>query len=208
MKRKFTLIIALGALLLCSSCSKSDVIEHQEASSNASEHQEASSQNNYESDDDFIEVVAGDFVFCIPEDSELTDSSTDEVINLKYSIKQDESEYNLFIISADKETGQKIHNDTVDFMNNYSKKISEFDNLATDSTEEIEMPLCDIQKVDIDSIGGVKTSLSTGWLMEMEDYSFILVSCFANGKYYSLQYTTQSFDPAVWDDFLNNIRPL
>lgn len=208
MKRKFTLIIALGTLLLCSSCSKSDVIEHQEASSNASEHQEASSQNNYESDDDFIEVVAGDFVFCIPEDSELTDSSTDEVINLKYSIKQDESEYNLFIISADKETGQKIHNDTVDFMNNYSKKISEFDNLATDSTEEIEMPLCDIQKVDIDSIGGVKASLSSGWLMEMEDYSFILVSCFVNGKYYSLQYTTQSFDTAVWEGFLNSIRPL
>ena len=206
--KKIVYMRALAAVLSCAGCSNN-------AESNAAEVQGTSSQTSSQPDvtsqpeDSGIEVVAGDFVFKIPEGAVLSDKSEDGAINLNYSIQSEGSEYYLSILSASKEYGQNLHNNLVNYLDNYAEEEAKIAQILGE-TGEVEIPDYSMEKENVDCIGGEAVSLGTKWEFKFESYSSITLSCFVNDKYYNLEYRaeSQSYDPAIWDDFLNNIRPL
>lgn len=206
--KKIVYMLALAAVLSCAGCSNN-------AESNAAEVQGTSSQTSSQPDvtsqpeESSIEVVAGDFAFKVPESAELSDNSEDGVIQLSYLIQSEGCEYSLSILSTSKENGQKLHNDFVNYLNNYAEEMVELAK-AIGATGDVEFPDHSMEKENVDNIGGETVSLGTKWEFKSESYCFIALSCFVNDKYYTLEYhaESQSYDPAIWDDFLNNIRPL
>lgn len=113
--KKIVYMLALAAVLSCAGCSNN-------AESNAAEVQGTSSQTSSQPvvtsqpEESSIEVVAGDFVFKVPESAELSDNSEDGVIQLSYLIQSEGCEYSLSILSTSKENGQKLHNDFVNYL--------------------------------------------------------------------------------------------
>ena len=92
--KKIVYMLALAAVLSCAGCSNN-------AESNAAEVQGTSSQTSSQPvvtsqpEESSIEVVAGDFVFKVPESAELSDNSEDGVIQLSYLIQSEGCEYSL-----------------------------------------------------------------------------------------------------------------
>lgn len=206
--KKIVSTLVLAAVLLCSACSNNSEIstaESQETSPQTGSQLEISSQT----DNGYIEVAAGDFVFIVPENAKLSDLSEDGVVELSYTIPVEEGEYYLSIRSENKDNGQKFHNDLSDYLNNYAEKMVE---LAKDlgATSEVVFPEYSMEKDGVDILGGESVSLGTKWEFNSESYSFTILSCFVNDKYYTLEYRAdrQLYDPTVWNDFISNIRPL
>ena len=190
--------------LLCTGCAKSEPTGDEISSELLiSQTSVTSEESNY------IEVTAGDFIFCVPEGSTLDDSSSDGLINMSYTISCDRGEYHLNIVSTDKDSGQPLHNETVDFMSNYNEKMAQWSEMLSDTSED-NFQNTEIQYIEINSIGGQKVSLGDAWFTDSTEYKRMDISCFIGDYYYQLSYsaTAEMYDPAVWNDFLNNIRPL
>ena len=164
--KKIVYMLALAAVLSCAGCSNN-------AESNAAEVQGTSSQTSSQPDvtsqpeESSIEVVAGDFVFKVPESAELSDNSEDGVIQLSYLIQSEGCEYSLSILSTSKENGQKLHNDFVNYLNNYAEEMVELAK-AIGATGDVEFPDHSMEKENVDNIGGETVSLGTKWEFKSE----------------------------------------
>lgn len=207
MKRIVSLCLAFA--LLCTGCAKSESTGDEIHSEPQSSQTSFTSISVTSEERNYIEVTAGDLVFCVPKESKLEDSSSDGLINLSYTIINDGGESHINIISTDKDSGQSLHNDTVDFMSNYNERIAQLSGVLSDTSGD-NPHNAEIQNIEINSIGGQKISLGDSWLTDSAEYKRMDISCFVGDYYYQLSYsaTAEIYDPAVWDDFLNNIRSL
>ena len=156
----------------------------------------------------YINVTAGDFVFRVPEGAVFTDNSTDDMVHLVYKIEKGSDYYGFNIGTADKETGQKSYNYTIDLMENYGGNVWKQLGLTDDSSSSDEQE-ANIQKRDITSLGGKDVSLGMEYSIEFDDVHYIVTECFVDDKYYELLYLSKGTDDlTAWDNFLSSIKPL
>lgn len=206
--KRIVLIVVLASALLCSGCADSTTDNPGNSLESSIQISSSAEESSY-TEDDYIEVVAGDFVFKVPKNAKLADSSKDGLTSLNYSVQEDGGELGFSISYANQEDGQKIHNSMVDFMGDYGNKMTELARMLGE-TGEVDLPDYSIETISVDSIGGKEISLGAGWEFKSESYSYISLSCFVGDKYYNLEYEAdnQIYSPEAWQDFLSNIRPL